>query len=78
MKSLVACDQFQILQSDCYRHIQSCGQILLIKKTSAQLLWLKAPTVRTRVCVELCVCAKRALLNETRERERHWKTCFAS
>lgn len=34
--------------SDWSRHIQSCGQILFIKraKTSAQLLLLKAPTMR--------------------------------
>lgn len=60
MKSLVACDQFQTLPSDCNRRIQSCGQILLIKKakTSAQLLWLKAPTVRIDACVDfyICVC----------------------
>lgn len=41
------------LPSDWTRHIQSCGQILFIKraKTSAQLLLLKAPSMRV-----FCVC----------------------
>lgn len=48
----------KMLLSDWSRHIQSCGQILLIKraKTSAQLLWLRAPTARVFVCV--CVCVR--------------------
>lgn len=58
----------KMLPSDWSRHIQSCGQILFIKraKTSARLLSLKAPTV----CV--FVSAHASVLDDTRVGQ--WET----